>query len=45
MKREYSFNEISRITMGAPDNENKPPSQPYYTANKPRDSWTDMRVE
>jgi hypothetical protein len=44
MKREYSFNEISRITMGVPDHEKKAQPQPYYTTNKSRDSWTDMRV-
>mgnify|MGYP001331273271 CR=1 FL=1 len=46
MKREYSFNEISQITMGTPDCENKHTPSSFYTANKQnRDSWTDMRVE
>jgi hypothetical protein len=31
--------------MGAPENDPKPQSQPYYTSSKPRDCWTDMRVE
>lgn len=44
MKREYSFNEISRITMG-PDPEIKNTNPPYYATNKSRDTWTDLRVE
>lgn len=31
--------------MGAPENDNKATPQPYFTSSKPRESWTDMRVE
>lgn len=45
MKRDYSFNEMSNVTMGHFDCENKPTPQPYYpTTKQSNDSWTDLRV-
>lgn len=42
MKKEYSFKDSSRLSIGPMEHENR-----YsYGSNKPsQDSWTDMRVE